>query len=83
MAEIRKHCFDKIKDVFDKYDWNITGIDYKLHSTIFDMDLMERMRILKILSPEWKLEIVKMPETMEKSIYNTSIKEARIKQIER
>jgi len=86
MTEIRKHCFEKIKKVFDENDWEIIDKDTllsKLEYTIFDVDLDERLRIYKITSPTWKIELLKMPELMEKNIYNTTIKEARAKLIER
>ena len=80
MTEIRKHCFEKIKKVFDENDWEIIDKDTllsKLEYTIFDVDLDERLRIYKITSPTWKIELLKMPELMEKNIYNTTINEAR------
>jgi len=86
MTEIRKHCFEKIKKIFDENDWEIIDKDTllsKLEYTIFDVDLDERLRIYKITSPTWKIELLKMPELMEKNIYNTTIKEARAKLIER
>ena len=86
MTEIRNHCLNKIKNVFMESDWEIINkpelID-KLQQSIFDVDIQERMRIYTITCPSWKQEILKMPEVMEKSIYNTTIKEARIKCIER
>jgi transcription elongation factor S-II len=86
MCEIRKHCFEKIKQVFDENDWEIIDKETlltKLECSIFDTDLDERLRIYKITSPTWKMELLKMPEVMEKNIYNTTIKEARGKLIER
>ena len=86
MTEIRKHCFEKIKKIFDENDWEIIDKDTllsKLEYTIFDVDLDERLRIYKITSPLWKIELLKMPELMEKNIYNITIKEARAKLIER
>jgi len=47
------------------------------------VDIFERLRIYRVTSPSWKYEILKMPEIMEKSIYNTTIKEARSKKIDR
>ena len=84
MAEIRSHCLSKIKGVFENYDWNIPATESdKLEYTIFDLDISDRLRLLKITSGSYKEEIVKMPEIIEKSIYNTSIKDARSKLIER
>jgi hypothetical protein len=86
MTEMREHCITKIKEIFNEKDWTIINtqeLEDKLYGTIFDIDISERMRILKVLSPDWSMEILKMPELMEKSIYNTTIKEARSKQIER
>ena len=84
MSEIRKHCLGKIKEIFDEKDWEIIDtFSEHLNETIFDTDIAERIRIYKITSPVWKNEILKMPEIMEKSIFNTTIKEARIKMTER
>jgi hypothetical protein len=73
MTEIRKHCFEKIKSIFDEKDWEIVDKETllsKLECCIFDVDLDERLRIYKITSPLWKVELLKMPEVMEKNIYN-------------
>ncbi len=85
MSEIRNHCLNKIKEIFQGYTWNIDTSDFlhKLDQTIFDVDITERLRIFKITSPTWKHEILKMPDIIEKSIYNVTIREARQKQIER
>jgi transcription elongation factor S-II len=86
MTEIREHCLNKIKNIFKTTDWEIINKDElcdKLNLTIYDVDIYERLRIYKITSDQWRLEILKMPEVMEKSIYNTTIKEARSKLIER
>jgi transcription elongation factor S-II len=86
MTEIRKHCLEKIKTIFDERDWEIvesTELVEKLERSIFDVDIYERLRIHKILSPTWKQELLKMPEVMEKSIFNTTIKDARSRLVER
>ena len=66
MNDIRKHCLGKINDVFTSYNWEV--MDDLLDASIFDVDITERMRIYKILSPAWKQEILKMPESIEKNI---------------
>jgi DNA-directed RNA polymerase subunit M/transcription elongation factor TFIIS len=85
MAVIRSHCLQKIKNVFEKYDWeiNTTPLLEKLDQSVIDLDITDRIRIFKITSPVWNQEILKMPDIIEKSIYNASIKEAREKQIAR
>ena len=86
MAEIRDYALNKIKGIFNEMDWEIVNVDElndKLNYNLFDVDIHERLRIYKILSPTWKMDLLKMPEIMEKSIYNTSIKQARSKLIER
>jgi transcription elongation factor S-II len=86
MNTIRQHCFDKIKEVFDEYHWEIHDreeLELKLYCNIFDSDIQEVMRINRILSETWIKEITTFPEKMEKSIYNTTIKEARQKYIDR
>jgi DNA-directed RNA polymerase subunit M/transcription elongation factor TFIIS len=86
MNSIRQHCFGKIKEVFNEYDWNIQDreeLELKLYCNIFDTDISEIMRINRILSESWVKEITTFPEKMEKSIYNTTIKEARERCIDR
>ena len=85
MTDIRKHCLEKIKYVFDEKDWKIDSEELtdKLELNVFDTDLYERLRIYKITSSLWKEEILKMPEIMEKSIFNQTIKDARERIIER
>ena len=84
MNELRTHCLSQIKKVFDETDWTIIDdFNDRLNQTIIDVDIAERIRIYKIISPTWKTELLKMPEIMEKSIYNTTIKEARSKAVER
>jgi transcription elongation factor S-II len=77
---MRQHCFNKIKEVFNEYTWDIQDreeLELKLYCSIFDTTICEIMRINKILSETWIKEITTFPEKMEKSIYNTTIKEAR------
>jgi len=86
MTEIREHCLGKIKKIFDEKDWDIIDKDelyQRLDYSIFDIDIYDRLRIYKILSPTWKYELLKMPEIMEKSIFNTTIKDARTRLTER
>ena len=84
--EIRNHCLEKIKYVFQENDWEIldhTEFIDRLSLSIIDTDIEERIRIYRITSKTWKSEIMKMPEIMEKSIYNTTIREAKINNVER
>ena len=86
MNDIRIHCLSKIKGVFNDYDWDIIDhceLNVKKEWSITDIDIYEIMRLNKILSETWKLELLKFPEVMEKSIYNTTIKEARANLTER
>jgi transcription elongation factor S-II len=80
LHDIRKHVVEKIKDVFD------TFMEFK-ESEILTLKENEKEkdseRIEKILSESWTESLKKMPEIMEKSIYNVSIKEARVNSIER
>ena len=80
---MRDFCLAKIKSVFEKNDWAIEDLTYRLEQNIFDVDLTERLRIYKITSNSWKSEILKMPAVIEKSIFNLTIKEARQKRVER
>jgi DNA-directed RNA polymerase subunit M/transcription elongation factor TFIIS len=86
MNEIRNHCVSKIKIVFDKFDWEIVEhheLEDKKQWNPFDIDINEIIRINKILSETWKMELTRFPEIMEKSIYNTTIKDARNRLLER
>ena len=83
---IREHCLGEIKRVVNDYDWEIVDkedLRSRLNQSIIDVDIQERLRIYNITSDSWIRELLKMPEIMEKSIYNTTIKEARLKYIER
>ena len=85
MNPIREHCLNKIKEIFKNYEWSIDTepTEVKLYSNIFDTDIFEFMRLNKILSNSWNNEILTFPEKIEKSIYNTTIKDARKNVIER
>ena len=86
MNPIRDHCLVKIKDVFDNYDWGLVDretLELKLYCSIFDIELSEIMRLNKILSEQWFKNILTFPEKMEKSIFNTTIRDARKDSIER
>jgi DNA-directed RNA polymerase subunit M/transcription elongation factor TFIIS len=83
---IREHCLGEIKRVVNDYDWEIVDkedLKLRLNQSIIDVDIQERLRIYTITCDSWPRELLKMPEVMEKSIYNTTIKEARLKCIER
>jgi DNA-directed RNA polymerase subunit M/transcription elongation factor TFIIS len=82
---MRNHCLEKIKNVFEDTDWIINNTEQLnlLQLSIFDLDILERMRIYRITSDTWQGEIKKMPNIIEKSIYNTTIKNARTLNIER
>jgi DNA-directed RNA polymerase subunit M/transcription elongation factor TFIIS len=86
MNKIRSHCFEKIKEIFDNYDWEFIDrqtLEEKLLWTIIDIEINEIIRINKILSNEYLKEITRIPQNMEKSIYNYTIREAREKIVER
>jgi len=86
MNEIRQHCLKKIEEIFKNYNWNFLDreiLEEKLLWNIMDIEINELIRINKILSSEYINEILRMPESMEKSIYNHTIRESREKNIER
>jgi len=88
LHNLRIFVKEKLQSVFDKNDWDLLEtekeeINNKLNQSLFDTDIFEHIRIYKLLSPLRHEEILHFPEIMEKSIYNVSIKEARIKCIER
>jgi len=76
MAEIRNYCLNKIKEIFNNYDWNINEINEI--DIIFDT-FEEIQRLFKIKYTS----VNNYPEIIEKSIYNKSIKDAKNKLIPR
>ena len=88
LHNLRNYAKEKFQSVFDKTEWILPEtekeeINNKLNYNIFDTDIFEHIRIYKLLSPSRLEEILHFPEIMEKSIYNASIKEARVKCVER
>jgi len=77
---LREYVTSKFKDVFEKYNFSFTEDEKE---KILEKKELEPERIEKILSDEWVKNINKFPEITEKSIFNATIKEARIKLIER
>lgn len=88
---IRKHVLDKLKEHFNKFSFDLT-IDEKKELLDKKEEILsdflsnsnnqkELDRINKILSDDWTCD--KFPEILEKSIYNQSIREAKLKKIER
>lgn len=77
---MRTHVLNKIKEVFENCVVNEQNIIYK-------EDEKEQIKnpdiLTKLESLDWVKELLKFPEVMEKSIYNTTIKEARAKLVER
>jgi hypothetical protein len=71
-SEIRNHCLTKIKEALSKKDFSLNETEKE------EILKKKDSSFLKIL-----LERIKIPEIMEKSIYNISIKDARSKGIER
>jgi len=77
---MRTHVLNKIKEVFETNVVNGFEIIY----TESEKEKIKNPEIInKLESLEWINELLKFPEIMEKSIYNTTIKEARAKLIER
>ena len=78
--EIRKYCLQKLKETLSNKDWSIPDKESLLNNTIIDYDIDHFIKIYLIIYSEYHS---KMYETMEKSIYNASIKEARDKIVDR
>ena len=77
---MRTHVLNKIKEVFET---NVVN-GYEIIYTESEKEKIKNPEIInKLESLEWIKELLKFPEIMEKSIYNTTIKEARAKLIER
>ena len=78
--EIRQHCLIKLKDVLSKKDWSIPDKESLLNGNITEYDIDHFIKLYLVVYSDYHS---KMYETIEKSIYNASIKEARAKLIER
>lgn len=78
---IREHVLSKLKEVFEKKD--ILEFTEKEKDELIEKRETDPERIDKILADTWVKNLTTFPEKMEKSIYNTTIKEARVKGIER
>jgi len=78
--EMRKYCLSKLKDTLLKKDWSIPDKDFLLSASITDHDISHFIKLYLVVYSDYHS---KMYESMEKSIYNTSIKEARTKLVER
>ena len=79
MSEIISYSLNKIKEVFDNYEFEL---EFDFNLNIFD-NFNEIQRLFKITSESWSSQIKLFPEIIEKSIYNKSIREAKKKLIER
>jgi transcription elongation factor S-II len=75
---IRSHVLNKIKEIFA----NVI-ITPEERERLQTQETKDPQRIERILDPSWPKTLNTFPERIEKSIYNTSIKQAREKQIER
>lgn len=86
MAQIRRYSLNKFRDVFKNYDFTLKEEETNELLKTLEMaetTQYEKSRIEKILSDNYLLELRYFPEIIEKSIYNTAIKDARTKNIER
>ena len=85
MSELRKYCKEKFQALNFKLNiYEKDELTLRLnHSNIFDMDINQHVRLYKILSETWENNLINFPDLMEKSIYNATIKEAKIKFVER
>ena len=85
-STIREHCLNKIKEVFNKVDINLTPDEKENFETkigivnIIDTDINDLIAINRILCNDYA---IKCPELIEKGIYNFSIKQAKCRCIER
>ena len=79
---MRTHVLNKIKEVFETNVVNEENFEIIYRES--EKEKIKNPEIInKLESLEWINELLKFPEIMEKSIYNTTIKEARAKLIER
>ena len=78
--EIRKHVLGKFKEIFDNCFFSETEKEKLLLEKEKEVNTE---RISKILSKEWETCLKFFTEIIEKSIYNSAIKEARLRYIQR
>ena len=74
--QIRAHVLSKLNEIFEQKE-------IKIFTEIEKNELLEKRetdpeRIDTILSDEWVKKLTTFPEKMEKSIYNTTIKEVLV-----
>jgi len=79
--QIREYVIGKIKDVFKIKQINVFTQTEK--DKLIEKKELDPERIDLITSDKWIKKLKTFPEIMEKSIYNTTIKESRTKNIER
>ena len=77
---MRQYVLKKIREVFEKNVYTFTPEECE---KLKEKQSTDPERIERVLSEEWKSRLTNFPELIEKSIYNTSIKQAREKMIER
>lgn len=75
---IRSHVLSKFKEIFE----NVT-ITPEERERLKTQETKDPQRIERILDPSWTTTLNSFPEKIEKSIYNTTIKQARDKTIDR
>jgi len=84
MSEMRRHALNKIRETFNKYNFKLSEQEkIQLCEKLSDAPESEVSRITLILSDNYSTELKYFPEIIEKNIYNSSIKEAKNKSIER
>jgi DNA-directed RNA polymerase subunit M/transcription elongation factor TFIIS len=77
---MRQYVLKKLREVFEKNVYTFTPEECE---KLKEKQSTDPERIERVLSEEWKSRLTNFPELIEKSIYNTSIKQAREKMIER
>jgi DNA-directed RNA polymerase subunit M/transcription elongation factor TFIIS len=79
MNALRSHTLSKFNELFVFTTEDSESLESQLNINIFDLDLQHYCKILKLLETKFK----DFPEKIEKSIYNTTIKDCRKKGIPR
>ena len=84
MSKIRNHCKQKIKEAIEKKVHE--NLSKNFEKIKLEKDLaedLENLLIHKPLAETSVVDYVRIPEIMEKSVYNMSIRDAKAKNIER
>jgi len=82
---IREYSINKFSEILSEYSWDIPESEVELiYADFLNNDFLNNERLLRIVdSTRPERLLLEYPVIMEKSVYNYTIKEAKLKKIER